>query len=96
MTWKMITLALAGAMTAVAFVPRAAEALPSNEVTRYYYSDAAKTNEVGIKFVTSCYGVVNILEGSTGPYATQISEPCDSGPPSVKCYVHGIEVPCGY
>lgn len=96
MTWKMIMLALAGAVAAVAFVPRPAEALPSNEVTRYYFSDAAKTNNVGIKYMTNCYGVVNQLDGTTGPYATQIAEPCNGGPEQVTCYVHGVPVSCGY
>ena len=72
MTWKTITLALAVACTAVALVPRQAEALPSNEVYRYYYSDATMSDEVGMLYVTSCYGVVNELSGHKTAFAKHL------------------------
>lgn len=97
MTWKTITLALAVACTAVAFVPRDAEALPSNEVYRYYYTDATMTTEVGMLWVTSCYGVVNQLDGRKTQFVRTESESCNLGPPPPPaCTVHGIVVPCGY
>lgn len=99
MTWKTITLALAigAAGTAAVFAPQPAEALPSNIVERYYYSDATFTTEVGYMLVTTCSGVVNQLTGTKTAFVKQFSEPCNEGPmPSPKCTVHGIVVPCGY
>jgi len=99
MTWKTITLGLvvAGAAAASITVPRAAEALPSNMVTRIYYSDATFTEEVGWATVTTCQGVVNQLEGRRTAFITTFSEPCNLGPPPPPaCTVHGVPVPCGY
>jgi hypothetical protein len=93
-TWKTIVSAIAVAGCAVAFVPREAEALPANEVYRFYYSNASMTNQVGEKWVTSCYGVVNILEGSTSQYYTTLSTSCSSGTTSGGCYSHGAPISC--
>jgi hypothetical protein len=94
MTWKTISAALGLAVIAAALAPRPAEALPANEVWRYYFSDAAMTQQVGEKFVTSCYGVVNLLDGTTGPYSFSTSESCNSGATSGSCSSHGHPISC--
>ncbi len=76
MTYKTIAGAFALAAAAVAFIPRPAEALPNNDVTRYYFSDPGFNNYVGEEWLTSCYGVMNQLTGSTGPYSYTVSERC--------------------
>lgn len=97
MKWKTVTLSVALAAAGAALAPRPAEALPSSEVYRYYYSDATMTTVVGELFVMSCYGSVNVLDGVKTAYVKMVSEPCNGGsPPPPKCYVHGIEVPCNY
>ncbi len=94
MKWKTIMLALATAAAAVTLVSRPVEALPSNEVTHYYYSTAARTTLVGSHEVTSCYGVVNEMEGVTSPYRTTVSTNCSNENTVIKCYVHSQQVTC--
>jgi hypothetical protein len=57
-------------------------ALPANEVTTTYYSDASKTDEVG-EMTLLCSGQ-RIIEGRRTAYASRSSSPCNSGhnPPS--------------
>jgi hypothetical protein len=93
-TWKTIASAIAVAVCAVALIPREAEALPANEVYRFYYSSPAMTTQVGEKWLTSCYGVVNQLEGSTSAYSTSLSISCSSGTTSGGCYSHGAPISC--
>ncbi len=93
-TWTTIVSAIAVACCAVALVPREAEALPANEVYRFYYSSPAMTVQVGEKWLTSCYGVVNSLEGSTSPYSTSLSISCSSGTTTGGCYSHGTPISC--
>jgi hypothetical protein len=66
------------AVCALSLMPNpSADALPSQEVYRLYYADSAKTQLVGEKWVTSCYGVVNImLWGVQTSYYRSVSEPC--------------------
>lgn len=56
-------------------------AMPDEETSRIYYSDASKTVAVGEKQVTICgVGIVNVMIwGSTSSHYTTISTPCGGG-----------------
>ena len=94
MKWRTIGLALTVAAMATAMVPESAQALPPNEVWRYYFDDATFSNDVGSRFVTSCFGVENLQEGRTSPYVMRTNESCQTGAFHAVCYDHGRQVPC--
>lgn len=64
---------LAGAFTLG--VPETAQALPSNEVTTTYYSDASKTDVVGERILLCSGGWISW--GIKTSYATQYSVSCN-------------------
>ena len=70
-------------------IPVAALALPSQEVTRTYYSNANKTEVVGGS-ILSCYGG-RATWGRVTRYVTVSSEPCAGGGGS-----RGPRVPCEF
>ena len=78
---SFLTTAVLVSLTAMPFLAIASQnaiALPANEVTTTYYSDASKTNEVG-EMTLLCSGQ-RIIEGRRTAYASRSSSPCNSGP----------------
>jgi Family of unknown function (DUF6289) len=79
---SFLTTAVLVSLTAMPFLAIAtsqnAIALPANEVTTTYYSDASKTDEVG-EMTLLCSGQ-RIIEGRRTAYASRSSSPCNSGP----------------
>jgi len=69
----IVGLLLVFALVAGAFT--IAEALPSNEVTTIYYSDASKTDEVGERTLLCSGGWIKW--GTTSAYANKYSVPCN-------------------
>ncbi|MDJ0619547.1 MAG: DUF6289 family protein [Calothrix sp. MO_192.B10] len=70
---KLLT--IAGILSLVA-LPLPVTALPSQEVTKIYYSNAAKTKVVGIS-ILACNGRRS-TKGKTTPYVRISSSPCSS------------------
>ncbi|MDJ0796281.1 MAG: DUF6289 family protein [Calothrix sp. MO_167.B12] len=70
---KLLTIAGIISLTAL---PLPAIALPSQEVTKIYYSNAAKTKVVGIS-ILACNGKRS-TKGKTTPYVSISTSPCSS------------------